>query len=316
VAKEGNSNPISQRLAWSSNRFCGREIASTGFSFKNRHDYFFRVVILQAFKPPKHNPPLIMKLNLVKWNLMLTTLPVTLLVLSVKLIIVHGLQYEGLVKFSEIGLVITGGIFLIGFMLAGTISDFKESEKIPSEIACTIETIEDTLTLAHGFKGGFDLSMVKRQLNEVTESILNWFKFGGTETDVFEKINSITRIALTLEKAGVGAIASRVTGEQHNLRKLYSRVNVIKKTSFLSTGYALLEVLIVIIIGLLLIAKFENQVISTIIVCFLTQIFIYMIRLIKDVDQPFEYSPSGKARASDIDLFPLIDYNLRAKARI
>ncbi len=257
-----------------------------------------------------------MKFNMIKWKLMLTTLPITLIILTLKFGIVHGLQYEGLVKFSEIGLVITGGIFLIGFMLAGTISDYKESEKIPADLACAIETLEDTLVLAHGYKGGFDLSELRRQLNEVTDSIINWFKHGGSEEDVFRRINSISAIALVLEKAGVGAIAARVTGEQHNLRKLFSRVNVIKKTGFLVTGYALLEVLTVVIIVLMLVAKFENDVISTIIVTFITQIFIYMIRLIRDVDEPFEYSPTGKARASDIDLFPLLDYDQRAKKRM
>ena len=129
---------------------------------------------------------------MVKWKLMFTTLPITLFILLLKFGITHGLQYEGLVKFSEIGIVITGGVFLIGFMLAGTIADYKESEKIPSELACAIETIEDTILLGHGFKGGFDLSVLRRQLNEVTESIINWFKHGGSEEDVFRKINSIT----------------------------------------------------------------------------------------------------------------------------
>ena len=257
-----------------------------------------------------------MKFNMVKWKLMLTTLPITLFILLLKFGITHGLQYEGLVKFSEIGIVITGGVFLIGFMLAGTIADYKESEKIPSELACAIETIEDTILLGHGFKGGFDLSVLRRQLNEVTESIINWFKHGGSEEDVFRKINSITSIALTMEKAGVGAIASRVTGEQHNLRKLFSRVNVIKKTGFLVTGYALLEVLSIVIIILLLVSKFENETISIIIISFITQIFVYMLRLIRDVDEPFEYSTSGKVRAADIDLFPLLDYDQRAKKRI
>ncbi len=247
---------------------------------------------------------------------MLTTLPITLLILLIKFGIVHGLNYEGLVKFSDIGLVITGGIFLIGFMLAGTLADYKESEKIPSELACAIETIEDTLLLGHSFKGGFDLSEARKQLNEVTDSLLNWFKNGGSEEDVYRRINSITSIALTLEKAGVGAIAARVTGEQHNLRKLFSRVNVIKKTGFLTTGYALLEVLTVVIIVLMLVAKFENETISIIIITFITQIFVYMLRLIRDIDEPFEYSPTGKVRAADIDLFPLLDYDARAKKRI
>lgn len=257
-----------------------------------------------------------MKFNLIKWKLMVTTLPITLFILLLKFGIVHGLNYEGLVKFSEIGLVITGGIFLIGFMLAGTISDYKESEKIPAELACAIETIEDTLLLGHSFKGGFDLSETRRQLNEVTESIINWFKHGGSEEEVFRRINSITNIALTMEKAAVGAIAARVTGEQHSLRKLFSRVNVIKKTNFLSTGYALLEVLTVVIISLLLVAQFENETISIIIISFITQIFVYMLRLIRDVDHPFEYSPTGTASASDVDLFPLLDYDQRAKKRI
>ena len=257
-----------------------------------------------------------MHLNLIKWKLMLTTLPIALLVLLLKFVIVHVLDYEGLVKFSEIGLVITGGIFLIGFMLAGTISDYKESEKIPAELACAIETIEDTLLLGHSFKGGFDLSEGRKQLNEVTESIINWFKHGGSEEEVFRRINSITGIALMMEKAAVGAIAARVTGEQHNLRKLFSRVNVIKKTGFLTTGYALLEVLTVVIIGLMLVAKFENETISIIIILFITQIFVYMLRLIRDVDEPFEYSSAGKVRAADIDLFPLMDYDARAKKRI
>lgn len=257
-----------------------------------------------------------MKFRMIKWRLMLITLPITLIVLGLKFGIAYGLNYDGLVKFSDIGLVITGGIFLIGFMLAGTMADYKESEKLPGELACAIETIEDTLLLGHSFKGGYDLSAVRTQLLEVTESIINYFKHGGAEEEVYRRINSITNIALIMERASIGAIAARVTGEQHNLRKLFSRVNVIRKTGFLLTGYALLEVLTVVIIGLLLVSKFENDTIAIIIVSFITHIFVYMLNLIHDVDEPFEYSSDGKAQAADVDLFPLLDYYERAKKRV
>jgi len=212
--------------------------------------------------------------------------------------------------------VITGGIFLIGFMLAGTIADYKESEKIPAEIACAFETIDDTLVLGHGFRGNFDLAGVRKKLMDVTETVIRWFEHNETPENVFRMVSSITSIALVLEKAEVGPIASRISGEQHNLRKLISRVNVIKKTYFLSTGYALLEVLTVVIIFLLLVARFENEVTSVIIISFITQIFVYMLRLIRDIDEPFEYSSSGRARAADVDLSPLLDYNARSKTRI
>ncbi len=257
-----------------------------------------------------------MKFNLVKWKLMLTTLPVTVAVVVLKYIISEQLQYEGLVKFSEIGLVVTGGVFLIGFMLAGTMSDYKESEKIPSDLACAIETLEDTVLLAHRYKGGFDVDHARTVLHSTANAILNWFRREESDVSVFQKINDISDVAVMLEKAGVGAIASRITSEQHNLRKLFSRVNVIRKTNFLSTGYAFLEVMTVVIIGLLLLSKFESQIISIIIVSFVTQIFIYMVRLIRDIDEPFEYSAKGEVGAADVDLFPLIEYTVRAERRV
>ncbi|MDQ3142364.1 MAG: hypothetical protein M3Q56_08990 [Bacteroidota bacterium] len=257
-----------------------------------------------------------MNIQWIKWKLMLTTLPITLSILLLKYVIVEVLNYEGLVKFSEISLVITGGIFLLGFMLAGTMTDYKESEKIPAELACVLESIEDTIALGYSVKPVFNLHDLKNKLHEATDTIILWFGNSELEQTVFTKINEIGIITGTLEKAGMGPIASRITGEQHNLRKLITRVNVIKKTGFLASGYAFLEVLTVIIIGLLLISKFENFVSSVIITSFVTQIFIYMVRLIKDIDQPFEYSSSGIKGAAEVDLFPIYDYSRRAKTRL
>ncbi len=247
---------------------------------------------------------------------MITTLPVTLLILVVKLVLVHIVGFDGLIKFSDIGLVITGGLFLIGFMVAGTMSDYKESEKLPSELSSILESIEDSMTLSYRFKGGFDFAAQKKQLFEVTSSIINWFTKSCSTEEVFHKINGITDIALALETVGTGPAASKVLSEQNNLRKTFSRVNVIRKTNFLSTGYALLEVLALVIICLLMIGKFESELVRIIIVCFITQIFVYMLRLIKDIDEPFEYSPDGVPGAADVDLFPLFEYKARAKERL
>jgi len=254
-----------------------------------------------------------MKINWIKWKLMLLTLPITLVVLLIKIVVVWGFHFDGLIDFSEIGLVITGGIFLIGFMLAGTLSDYKESERIPSEMACTIESIEDTVILAHQFKGDFDLSEQKRKIHEVTASIIEYFAHRESEEVVYRKIEELTSVALFIENTRMGSTTSWVKREQTNLRKLFSRATVIKRTHFISTGYAFLEVLTFFIVGLLLITRFDNFIISIILVSFITQIFVYMLSLIKDIDHPFEYPSNGKVRAADIDLFPLIEYYQRTK---
>lgn len=243
-------------------------------------------------------------------------LPLAILFLSIKLGLLHFFNFEGLVKFSEIGLVVTGGMFLIGFMLAGTMSDYKESEKLPADMAAALESLEDTINLAHQFKGGFSLQTVKEKLFKVSDSILSWFHYQKTNDEIFNEISGITDIALILEQAGVGAIASRISSEQNNLRKQFSRVSVIRRTHFLSTGYALLEVITVVIVLLLMISKFDSELIAIIIVGFIVQIFFYMIYLIRDVDEPFEYDPSGKVGAADVDLCPLVEYHKRLKGRV
>lgn len=257
-----------------------------------------------------------MKLNIMKWRLMVASLPITIGVVLLKIMIEQGFHFEGLVHLSEIGLVITGGIFLIGFMLAGTLADYKESEKIPAEMAGTLEAIEDTVGLCHAFKSNFDLDAQLRKINEVTEALIAYFAHCASEREVYSRIEELNAVAIHAENTDIGTTSSWVRREQATLRRLFTRATVIKRTYFMATGYAFLETLTIVIIGLLLITKFENEVSSIILVSFITQIFVYMIRLIKDIDHPFEYPQDGKTRAADIDLFPLVEYDLRAKGRL
>ena len=36
---------------------------------------------------------------------------------------------------------VAGTIFLIGFLISGVLSDYKESEKLPSELSASIKTL-------------------------------------------------------------------------------------------------------------------------------------------------------------------------------
>jgi hypothetical protein len=89
---------------------------------------------------------------MLKWRLMLTTVPYVLAAVAVKMGLHYGLGFDGVIEFSDMSLVLTGGVFLIGFMLSGTMADYKESEKLPSELACTLETIEETFTVDLGYR--------------------------------------------------------------------------------------------------------------------------------------------------------------------
>ena len=85
---------------------------------------------------------------MLKWKLMISTLPIVLVMAGVKLVLDLYFEFPGLVPFADVGVILTACVFLIGFLLAGTMADYKESERLPAEIAATLETIEEIFALA------------------------------------------------------------------------------------------------------------------------------------------------------------------------
>jgi len=94
-----------------------------------------------------------------------------------------------------------------------------------------------------------------------------------------------------------------------------TRIAVISRTGILPPAYALLETLMVILMVLLLAAKFKAPLAEYILVPFVTLIYVYMLRLIRDVD-PFDYAAGGQRGGAEVELFPLEEFTVRLEARV
>ncbi len=252
---------------------------------------------------------------MIKWKLMLTTLPFVAVAIGVKLFLRQVLRFEGVIDFSDVGLVLTAGVFLIGFMLAGVMADYKESEKIPADLACTLETIEETFAQAKVAKPEINLGASNAALSYLATGIRDWFYKRITQEELFARLSATSAAIRNIERAGAGSYAGRALSELHNLRKTLTRTAVISRTSFLSSGYALLETLIGTITVLLMVCRFKNPVAELILVAFITLVYVYMLRLIIDVDDPFDYADGRAKGAAEVELFPLEEYIARAASR-
>jgi len=60
----------------------------------------------------------------------------------------YGQDFHDLIELADISIIFTGAFFVFGLLLAATMTDFKESEKIPGEIASNLEAIKDWIYLA------------------------------------------------------------------------------------------------------------------------------------------------------------------------
>lgn len=252
-----------------------------------------------------------------KWRLLITTLPFALAVVALKLILTQFFQIKGILGLPEIGFILTAGIFLTGFMLSGTLTDYKESEKIPGEIATILESIEDTFEAVATTKPQFDLEESRNYLLKMTNATVDYFMKRINSEQLFETIHQFKTITQNLDKAGIAPpIISRVISEQNNLRRIMMRTIVISKTGFLAIGYALLEILLVVIAGLLMAADFKTWIAEVVITFSVILVYAYMYRVIKDIDDPFEYQSETSIGAAEVPLFPLLDFRDRLRGRV
>lgn len=255
---------------------------------------------------------------MLKWKLMLTTLPFVAAVTALKLAVHYLGGFEGVVEFADVGVVLTGGVFLTGFLLSGTMSDYKESEKLPAEIATTLETIEELFVLAATQKPEvLEVPVLRGEVLTLTDAIKDFIFKKRTTAQVFEALTALGGVIRHLEQQGAGPYASRAVPQLLMVRRSVSRMDVISRTGFLPPAYALLEVLLTMILALLIVARFKTGVGEAILVPFVTLVNVYMLRLIKDIDDPFEYAPDGtKQGGAEVDLFPIDEYRARLAARV
>jgi len=249
---------------------------------------------------------------MIKWRLMLTTLPFVLVLVAAKLGMDTGLHFGGMIEFSDIAIILTGGIFLIGFMLAGTMTDYKESEKLPGEMACSMEAMEEGLCHIAAAKQNIQASDARKWIRDLTDVINDWL-YKKVKTDKVYAM--LSQISDKIEPLDSTVLAVRVQNEIHSLRRMITRIDVISRTSFIQSGYALMDTIVALVLILLLIAKFDSLLSEGIVTAFVSLIYIYMVRLIRDIDDPFEYE-EGKAKgAAEADLFPMEEFRQRVKSR-
>lgn len=157
---------------------------------------------------------------------------------------------------------------------------------------------------------------VMRKFRSLVLTFQDWLLEKKTADEMYQSIHVMALELQDLEKQGANpSICNKMNQDLDRIRKTALRISVVERTGFLTTGYAMLEMLIVLIVGLLMIANFKTVAAEVIVVAFVTLIYVYMYRLIKDVDDPFQYSADGQSGSAEVPLFPITEYVERFEAR-
>lgn len=249
-----------------------------------------------------------------KWSVAIGVLPVLLLIAGFKYL-VHYLDWEILEINALFTSLVGGTVFLIGFLVAGVLSDYKESEKLPSEITASLKTLQDDTATIHASKETASASthefMVYQQ--ELAHDIWEWFMRRERSQTLLDKISGMNAFFIAFEKEGIQAnYIIKLKNEQVSLRRMLLRVDTIRATDFVPSAYAIVEIMGFLIIAGLVTIKIEPFYISLFFTLLITFLVAYMESLLKCLDNPFDYLGPNKGGTA-VSLKPLQDHLLSLK---
>ncbi len=110
---------------------------------------------------------------------------------------------------------------------------------------------------------------------------------------------------MALEPYTQANFLSRLKQEQNNLRRFIVRSHAIRETGFFLPAYAIAEALAFFLVVGMLILKLEPYWEAVFFVLLDSVVVLYMIYLIKDLDNPFDYGHNNGS--NEVSLKPLFD---------
>lgn len=199
------------------------------------------------------------------------------------------------------GSVISGVIFVIGFMLSATIADYKESERIPAEIASTLESMsEDTMSIEQNYPT-FKAAKYQKQLHAVARGYLVDLRSSSRKSVTRQELHTLNKLHAEMEKAGVPAnFIVKLKQQQALLLRHLFRVNYIQRITFVPSTNILAWSIVILAATLLLLTDMDPFVSSTIITGAIMFILVYVLQLIRVIRTPFH--AEGRTR-DDVSLF-------------
>jgi hypothetical protein len=193
-----------------------------------------------------------------------------------------------------------GVIFTIAIIFSGVLADYKESEKIPGELAGSIKALySDCKVIPFSDKQRAEelCSNIRKLLSAINANFkANVWELKEINAAMAAINEDIGRLA---EKGMAPQFVVKLRTELMNIDKISNRIKTVTETTFIPAAYGLAELAVVAILVLLLFIRIEPYYGGLAIIGATSVLLIGILMLIKDMDNPFEVNKNTYA---DVDL--------------
>ncbi|QIG41437.1 hypothetical protein G5V58_00410 [Nocardioides anomalus] len=255
-----------------------------------------------------------MTTNLFRGNprLLLAALPVAAGIVLLKLIS-DLTDLDGLALSPLLAGAIGAEVFILGFLLTGTAGDFKEAERLPGEVSGSLETMADECLITYNDIRLPEARTCLEQLVQVAHAIRQWLLEDEGLDEVLSEVRAFNGPFTVMAPAIQAGFTTRLKSEQASIRRLVLRMDTMRRTSYVSAGYLIAEVTAALLVLVMLFTDLGPLGPTLCLVGLISYLLVYLVMLIRDLDNPFEYR-DGVPGAADVslDVLERTEHRLRA----
>lgn len=236
-------------------------------------------------------------LKLIRKNIFITCFLFASAILLIKIYIIPD-SFEFIEPISIYTALLSSVIFIYGFMIAPAVSEYKESERLRTELKWTIENILSDVEYFIGLKPQIETKIFYNTFKEILKQIFNRIADGKKEKNINELINTTNDFLLDAESKWIPANhIIKLKQELSTLRKTISRLFFIKDNDSLpKVVHNLKNFITIFIITTLMFLNIWNESIDTvlveikegIVIFILSFIYMYLSFIINSLENPFD----------------------------
>jgi hypothetical protein len=195
--------------------------------------------------------------------------------------------------------VISSAIFVLGFILSATISDYKESERIPSDLAANLEDMFDDAAAIHASYPVFDLNKFRKQLSKIAHGFDQDARHRSYNTGTDIRALATFFSQMEVRKVPPNFIV-KLKQQQTSLLRSRHRVNYIQRIKFIPSATILARAITSMVLILLLATNIDPFYGGLVVMGIISFVLVYILLLISVISTPFH--ASGKTQ-DDVSLF-------------
>jgi predicted membrane chloride channel (bestrophin family) len=201
---------------------------------------------------------------------------------------------------------VASSVFLFGFLLNGVLADYKESEKLPAEIASALELVAREVSAIPLHHQEAVVATDLASVGDLGRAILGWLK-GHLSTEQVMAVydNTHDHVVLSSRWLAHSSLRGRLMMEMGAILRALNRVDVIRETDFVKMVYWLAYTATFLLCTGLVIARSEAIGEATFFLMIIAFLLIFLLHLIADLDNPFGYGDPSSIEDVSIDVLVL-----------